>query len=166
MVGHDACDCDAGVKERPRNSRGATLDDGKTESASICGRESHPHIRLELRAVSLAKVTERPIALYRSRCEQCPRCFHFGLIDRAQNLQDGDTVQQIGGPAEKLASSLVRLKNDQVIEVEGYEWVPALAQGPSDYRRRWSACHRNHLPASAVRESRAQYPGPSALRDS
>ena len=130
MVGHDARDCDAGVKERPRNSRGATLDDGKTESASICGRESHPHIRLELRAVSLAKVTERPVALYRSRCEQCPRCFHFGLVDRAQNLKGGDTVQRIGGPAEKLASSLVRLKNDQVIEVEGYEWVPALVAGP------------------------------------
>src|ERR1700692_790882 len=166
MVGHDARDCDVGIKERPRNCRGATLDEGKTEAASICGRESHPHIRLELRAVSLAKVPERLIALYRSRCENRPRCFHFGLVDRTQNLKDVDTVQRIGGPTEKFASSLVRLKNDQVIEVEGYEWVPALAEGPSDYRRRWPACHRNHLPSSAVRESPAQYPGESALRDS
>src|ERR1700686_5139145 len=163
MIGHDARDCDAGVKERPGNCRRASLDDGKAESDTTRGRESHPHIRLELRAVSLAKVTERPVTLYRSRCEHRPRCFHFGLVDRAQNLKDGDTVQRIGSPAEKLASRLVRLKNGQVIEVVGYEWVSALAQGPSDDRRRWSACHRNHLPSSAVHESRAQYPGPSAL---
>src|ERR1700727_1159008 len=106
MVGHDARDRDAVVKERPRNSRGAALDDGKTEVATICGRESHPHIRLELRAVSLAKVTERPITLCRFRCEECPRCFNFWLVDRAQNLKERDTVQGIGGPAEKLASSL------------------------------------------------------------
>src|SRR5665213_896264 len=109
MVGHDARYCDAGVKERPRNGRGATFDDGETESGSICRHVPHPHIRLELRAVSLAKVTERPIALYRSRCELCPRCFHFGLLDRAQNLKEGDTVQRFGGPAEKHARSLVCL---------------------------------------------------------
>ena len=166
MVGHDARDCDAGVKERPRNSRCATLDDGKSESASICGRESHPNIRLELRAVSLAKVTERPIALCRSRCEQCPRCLHFGMVDRAQNLKEGDTLQRIGGPAEKLASRLVRSKNDQIIEIKGYERVRALAQDPAitDGVGRFVIATTSRR--ARPRESRAQYPRLSAPRDS